>query len=173
MPLPVVASACSIFLLANLPPTVSMLGYTGLRVTVPGWMPLLLVVKVTCIVLCCSKGSDSLTCSSLLMTLKTSKDLFSFLLYLFSLWWPTIALKLGIFAQSTEKKERENNAEQPKKKITTNLLLLSCNRIAQSTHLSRSSLILSNSFLVSFTFFTSLWQTKKYLNQLLKNLIKA
>ena len=76
MPLPVVASACSIFLLPNLPPTVSMLGYTGLRVTVSGWMPLLLVVKVTCIVLCCSKGSDSLTGTShMLISIDDFKDL--------------------------------------------------------------------------------------------------
>ena len=156
-----------------------MLGYTGLRVTVPGWMPLLLVVKVTCIVLCCSKGSDSLTGTShMLISIDDFKDLKRPFFISTVPLQPLMAYncaEVGHFcSKHWKKKERENDAEQPKNKITTNLLLLSCNRILlHNTHLSRSSLILSNSFLVSFTFFTSLWQTKKYLNQLLKNLIKA
>lgn len=81
---------------------------------VPGWIPLLVVANVTCIVLCCISGPTAPQASpppaprsSLLMTFTTSSDLFSFLPYLFSLWWPTIALKLCIFGQSTEKKKEE------------------------------------------------------------------
>ena len=177
MPLPVVASACSIFLLPNLPPTVSMLGYTGLRVTVPGWMPLLLVVKVTCIVLCCSKGSDSLTGTShMLISIDDFKDLKRPFFISTVPLQPLMAYNCAEvvhFWSKHWKKRKKKQCRAVKNKTTTNLLLLSCNKSAQATHLSRSSLILSNSFLVSFTFFTSLWQTKKYLNQLLKNLIKA
>ena len=146
---------------------------------VPGWIPLLVVANLTCIVLCCISGPTASQASPppppphahlYWWLLRPHQTFFHF--YCTSSASDGLQLRWSwaFLLKALKTKERENNAEQPKNKITTNLLLLSCNRILlHNTHLSRSSLILSNSFLVSFTFFTSLWQTRKYLNQLLKN----
>ena len=141
--------------------------------TVPGWIPLLVVANVTCIVLCCISGPDGhASTSPMLISIDDLNDLIRPFFISTVPLQPLMAYNCAEvvhFWSKHWKKRKKKQCRAVKNKTTTNLLLLSCNKSAQATHLSRSSLILSNSFLVSFTFFTSLWQTRKYLNQLLKN----
>ena len=141
--------------------------------TVPGWIPLLVVANVTCIVLCCISGPDGhASTSPMLISIDDLNDLIRPFFISTVPLQPLMAYNCAEvvhFWSKHWKKERRNNAEQSKTKLLQIYCFCLVTKVAQATHLSRSSLILSNSFLVSFTFFTSLWQTRKYLNQLLKN----
>ena len=140
---------------------------------VPGWIPLLVVANVTCIVLCCISGPDGhASTSPMLISIDDLNDLIRPFFISTVPLQPLMAYNCAEvvhFWSKHWKKERRNNAEQSKTKLLQIYCFCLVTKVAQATHLSRSSLILSNSFLVSFTFFTSLWQTRKYLNQLLKN----
>lgn len=144
---------------------------------VPGWIPLLVVANVTCIVLCCISGPTAPQASPTppRPTLISIDDFYDLIRPFFISTVPLQPLMAYNCAEVVHfwskhwKKERRNNAEQSKTKLLQIYCFCLVTKVAQATHLSRSSLILSNSFLVSFTFFTSLWQTRKYLNQLLKN----